>query len=321
MLRVRIVPCLLFVLAALFVSSASYGREPIKVIIDTDVAMGYKGHDVDDGLALLIALNSPELEIVGITASWGNHSQDKTCKKAKEIVEVTGNTHIPVHCGASGYRDLGKPTPASRFIAETVKADPGGITLLVIGTTTNVATAMMNDPEVAPAIKDIYSMGGTLSRKKHDWPYWAFLDLNYGANVKAARVLIDSDVPFHMAHSALCIETTITPERYERMVTTAPYMRDYLEEQTRSWFKLRFLVGPAPGIEGVVPWDVTALAMLLHPEWFEHNHVKGHIDHKGWGFKTVRIEDDNVPAEEADFNAPDTVIDKDAFWEWFFERI
>ncbi len=294
--------------------------DKIKVIIDMDIAMGYKGHDVDDGLMILIALNSPELEILGITTSWGNHDQEHTYAKAKEILRLTGREDIPCKRGADGYRDLGKATPASEFIAETVLAHPGEVTLLVVGTQTNVATAMMRRPEIVPAIKQVVAMGGTLA-PPGKWPYWAILDLNFGANVKAARHVLMSGVPFHVAHSKLCIETVITTERYQRMVETAPFHREILAEQTASWFKLRLLVGPAPGIEGVVPWDVTALAYLMHPEWFEDNWRRGEIDNKGWGYKTVRVYESGLTPETGDFNAPARLLDHDAFWEWFFERI
>ncbi len=63
-------------LLILLISPALQARE--KVIIDTDPAIGYPLRDVDDGLAMAIGLNSPELEIVGITTIYGNHTQDKT---------------------------------------------------------------------------------------------------------------------------------------------------------------------------------------------------------------------------------------------------
>jgi inosine-uridine nucleoside N-ribohydrolase len=312
---------LVLALSIMFLVSFSAGAsDKIKVIIDTDIAMGYRNHDVDDGLALLIALNSPELEILGVTASWGNHKQSKTYAKAKEILEVTGHGDIPCFSGASGYKDLGRETPASKFIAETALENPGEVTLLVIGTQTNVATAMMSDPKVAPAIKQVVCMGGTLA-PPGKWPYWAVLDLNFGANVKAARTVMSSGAPMHIAHSALCTRTIITPERYKRMVETAPFQRELLAEQTRSWFKLRFLVGPAPGIEGVVPWDVTALAYLIHPEWFEDNWIHGEIDNRGWGYKTVRVYEEGLPEGQGDFNAPSRLVDEEAFWKWFFKRI
>ena len=311
---------LTFVVAFCLLSPLATRADKIKVIIDTDLAMGYKGHDVDDGLALLIALNSPELEILGVTTSWGNHDQEHTHHKAIEILNRVGRDDIPVLRGSYGYYDLGEETDASRFIAETVMDHPGEVTLLVIGTQTNIATAMINHPEITPRIKQVVAMGGTLA-PPGKWPYWAVLDLNFGANVKAARYVLESGVPFHMAHSALCIETVITPEHYKRMIEQAPYQRDLLLEQTAYWFKLRFFVGPAPGIEGVVPWDVTALAYLLHPEWFEDNWRRGEIDNKGWGYKTVRVYESNLTPGYGDFNAPSALHDKDAFWEWFHSRI
>jgi len=300
-------------------AAAAYGEEKIKVIIDTDVAMGYPGHDVDDGLLLLIALNSPELEIVGVTAAWGNYTQDKTYAKAQEILKAADRTDIPCLTGARGPQDFGKQTPASKFIAETVLAQPGEVTILAIGTLTNVATAIMSDPRVAPAIKEVVSMGGTLVPPGH-WPFWAMFDLNYGANVKAARAVLMSGVRFNMIHSQLCMQTVMTPARYQRMISEAPFMRELIREQTREWYLQSQVLSPVPFSRGFVPWDVSALAYLLHREWFHDNWRQGEIDNQGWGRNSVVIYEAGLPPDQADFNAPDK-IDEEKFWQWFFERI
>jgi len=293
--------------------------EKVPVIIDTDVAIGYPGHDVDDGLLLLIALNSPELEILGVTTSWGNHTQAKTYAKAREILKAAGRSEIPCLSGASGPQDLGRETPASRFIAETVLAHPGQVYILIVGTTTNVATAIKSEPEVAPAIKEVVSMGGTLAPPGR-WPFWAMFDLNYGADVASARTVLMSGVRFNMIHSALCMETIMTPARYKRMTREAPFMRELIAEQTRQWYLESLFLSPKPNERGFVPWDVSALAYLLHPEWFHDNWRRGEIDDKGWGKRSVRIYDQGLPAGRGDFNAPDR-IDEARFWEWFFQRI
>jgi purine nucleosidase len=233
-MRPRLVALLLLLALAPKRGNPTQASEPRPVIIDTDVAMGYPGHDVDDGLVLLLALNSPELDILGITASWGNHDQDHTYAKAREILAAAGRSDIPCLRGADGRRDLGRETPASRFICDAVKKRPGEVTLLVIGTTTNIATALLLDPEVAPARKEIVSMGGTLAAPRR-WPFWAMIDLNYGADLPSARLVLESGVRFHMIHSRLCFQTIITPERYRRMTAEAPFMRDMLARQTRDW--------------------------------------------------------------------------------------
>jgi inosine-uridine nucleoside N-ribohydrolase len=312
-----------FFLAALLLALpflCAHAQSPLKVIIDTDVAMGYPGHDVDDGLLLIIALNSPELEILGVTAAWGNYTQDKTFKKAKEIVAAAGRTDVPCFSGAAGPEDLGRETPASRFIAETVLAHPGEVSIVAVGTLTNVATALLSDPKVAPSIKLISSMGGTQA-PPGKWPFWAMIDLNYGADLKSTRTVIESGAPFRSSGSALCFQTIVTPERYHRMVTEAPNMREMIAAQTRLWYRLNMVISPKPSERGFVPWDVTALAGLMHPEWFHDNRVKAELDDKGWGKKTVVIYQSGLPEGQGDFNAPDRIVSPEAFWEWFFQRI
>lgn len=302
-----------------FLSLPASASEKIKVIIDTDPAMGYAGHDVDDGLMLILALNSPELEILGVTTAWGNYTQGKTHPKAREILAAAGREDIPCLRGASGPWDFGKETPASRFIRETVLDEPGEVAVLAVGTLTNVATAMVADVDVAPSIKKVVSMGGTLA-PPGKWPKWAVLDLNYGADVRSARTVLGSGVEFHMIHSALCRQTLVTRDRYERMVNEAPFLREMIANQTKSWWALKTVMPSKPGKPSFTPWDVTALAYLLHPEWFRDQWIYADIDHEGWGYKTVVVYEKGLPPGRG-INAPSKVKDKNAFWEWFFERI
>jgi len=313
--RPRAFAALAFV-ALLLAGAAS--AAPIKVIIDTDVAMGYPGHDVDDGLVLLLALNSPELELVGVTAAWGNYTQQKTFAKARELLAAAGRSDIPCLAGARGPGDRGRPTPASLFIANAVTSRPGEIVILAVGTLTNLATAIGSDPEVAPAMQRIVSMGGTLAPPGR-WPLGAMLDLNYGADVKSARLVMQSGVPFTCIHSALCRQTVIGPDRYRRLIETAPFQRELIARETGGWFRLNLIVSPQPGTPGMVPWDVSALAFLVHPEFFTANWMRAEIDDRGFGYKTVVAREEGLPAGSG-INAPSRV-DADKFWAWFFERI
>ena len=121
----RLCGCLLAAVIAGLSLPSPASSAPIKVIIDTDPAMGYKYHDVDDGLMLIIALNSPELEILGVTAAWGNHTQDKTFAKAKEILFAAGRKDIssPYSCRArrkcsSRYKISARESLAAAFWVE-----------------------------------------------------------------------------------------------------------------------------------------------------------------------------------------------------------
>jgi len=156
---------------------------PFRVIIDTDPG-------VDDALALLLAMRSPELKIEGITAVAGNVPLELTLPNALRMVEIAGPTDIPVAAGAKaplvrrlvtaayvhGENGLGgavfpepkiKPIaePAAEFIRQVVRKHPGEVTLITIGPLTNVATALNSDPELAAMVKSLVMMGGSLSRE------------------------------------------------------------------------------------------------------------------------------------------------------------
>ena len=75
-----------------------------KIIIDTDPAMGTKGGDPEDFFAIMLAMNSPELDILGITTVQGNVPVERGFSNAKYLVEQL-NKDIPVHAGTPGTYD------------------------------------------------------------------------------------------------------------------------------------------------------------------------------------------------------------------------
>lgn len=154
-----------------------------KVIIDADPG-------VDDAMAIFFALQSPELEVLGITAVFGNSSVQTTTSNAIRIVETAVRPEIPVAAGANtpliipkrfsggasvhGQDGLGNageqlPQPRSKpitqnaaaFIVETVMANPGEITLVTMGPLTNIALALRLQPAIARAAKGVALMGGS----------------------------------------------------------------------------------------------------------------------------------------------------------------
>ena len=75
-----------------------------KIIIDTDPAMGTKGGDPEDCFAIMLAMNSPELDILGITTVQGNVPVERGYSNAKYLVTEL-NKDIPVHTGRPGTYD------------------------------------------------------------------------------------------------------------------------------------------------------------------------------------------------------------------------
>lgn len=207
-------------------SDAASNRGPFRVIIDTDPG-------VDDALALLLAMRSPELKIEAITPVAGNVPLELTLPNALRMVEIAGRTDIPVAAGARaplvrrlvtatyahGENGLGgavfpepktKPvaTPAAEMIREIVRKYPGEVTLITIGPLTNVATALSADPELASMVQGLIMMGGSLSGGN----ITPAAEFNIYVDPEAARIVFQSGIPVTMVGLDVTRKTSLTDE-------------------------------------------------------------------------------------------------------------
>ncbi len=201
-------------------------RDPLRVVIDTDPG-------VDDALALLLAMRSPELKIEAITAVAGNVPLELTLPNALRMVEIAGRTEIPVAAGARaplvrrlvtaayahGENGLGGAVfpeprfkavaePASVLIRNIVRKYPGEVTLLTIGPLTNVATALNSDPELAGMVRSLVMMGGSLSGGN----ITPAAEFNVYVDPEAARIVFQSGIPVTMVGLDVTRKTSLTGE-------------------------------------------------------------------------------------------------------------
>lgn len=159
-----------------------------KVLLDTDPGVGVPGADADDPIAILLALAHPDLDLVGVTTTFGNCPPSLTARGARAVLDAAGRHDIPVVPGRAvplsgslapelvqayaGAR--GRPgriplpevapsrTDAAEFIARTVDESPGEVTVVCIGPQTNLATALDADPTIAGRLGGVVFMGGAL---------------------------------------------------------------------------------------------------------------------------------------------------------------
>ena len=207
-------------------SNRGTGRGPFRVIIDTDPG-------VDDALALLLAMRSPELKIEAITPVAGNVPLELTLPNALRMVEIAGRTDIPVAAGARaplmrrlvtatyahGENGLGgavfpepktKPvaTPAAEIIHQIVRKYPGEVTLITIGPLTNIATALNADPDLAGMVRALVMMGGSLSGGN----ITPAAEFNVYVDPEAARIVFQSGIPVTMVGLDVTRRTSLTDE-------------------------------------------------------------------------------------------------------------
>jgi inosine-uridine nucleoside N-ribohydrolase len=196
---------------------------------------------VDDALALLLAMRSPELNIEAITAVAGNVPLELTLPNALRMVEIAGRTAIPVAAGAKaplvrrlvtaayahGENGLGgavfpepkiKPVsePAAEFIRQVVRKYPGEVTLITIGPQTNVAAALNSDAELAAMVKSLVMMGGSLSGRN----ITPAAELNVYVDPEAARIAFQSGIPITMVGLDVTRKTSLT-EDHVRLLEAA----------------------------------------------------------------------------------------------------
>ena len=141
--------------------------EPLtRIVLDTDLAMGAPGSDIDDGFALALAVADPGLVLELVTTVGGNTDVETATRLSTELLRVLGRSDVPVVRGAPGPLNprLRRPErshaapggaetgpSAAAEIVTRVMAEPGQLTQVAIGPHTNVALALLQEPRVATA--------------------------------------------------------------------------------------------------------------------------------------------------------------------------
>jgi purine nucleosidase len=199
-----------------------------RIILDTDI-----GTDVDDALALLLALASPEVALEGVTLVHAD--VDTRAKIALKVLRLAGRTEVPVCKGVSlpllrerkitwlGHEGEGidffdvralppDPRRAPDFIADSVTAAPGEVTLVPVGPLTNIAAAIILDPRVAETTKEIIVMGGC----RGEIDGWR-AEHNIASDPEAGRVVFGSGAPITMVGLDVTLQVTIDAANVARV--------------------------------------------------------------------------------------------------------
>jgi purine nucleosidase len=264
------------------------------IIIDTDPGQ-------DDAVAILLALASPELRVLGITCVAGNVPLALTQKNARIVCELARRPDIPVFAGCdrpltrplvtaehvhgkTGLDGITLPDPtmplqprhAVDFLIDTLRAEPPGtVTLCPLGPLTNIATALTRAPDIAPRIAEIVLMGGGYFEGGNITPAAEF---NIYVDPEAADIVFRAGIPLtvmplDVTHKALTSRAWV--ERMRALGT--PVAR-----AVASWtdFFERFDTAKY-GSEGAPLHDPCVIAYLVKPELFHGRHVNVMIETKG----------------------------------------
>jgi inosine-uridine nucleoside N-ribohydrolase len=293
-----------------FAAGSVNAQEPRKIIIDTDPAMGYLFRDIDDGLMLVSALTSPELDVIGITTTFGNTDVQRTTIKAREIRDRVGRTDVPVVPGVRGPGVPAEENDAARFIVEQVRRYPGEVTVFAAGPLTNLAAAFELDPGIAVLISEVVAVGGLIETGDPSvlsMPY----DLNFGVDSQAVQAILASPVALTLIHIELCLDFRSQAGPFKAMLTNAGDLAQYLLDQTRSWRLLK---------QGrFVLWDVVGLNFILNPDWYEASLSLVEL-HERSGPRVIVTVSADVPNGRP-VVLPMTMANLDQYWAWLEKHL
>jgi inosine-uridine nucleoside N-ribohydrolase len=287
-----------------------------KVIIDTDPAIGVKGRDIDDGLAILLLLASPEVELTGITTTSGNVPAEQGFQVANELLDRV-NVEVPVFQGASSKAELGQSNPAVEFLIDSVRENSGEITLLTVAPLTNVATAMMLDDSFAENLADLVIMGSTLKFILFSF----FGEFNFHMDGKAASFILNAKIPKTVI-SMDCITHSVFQQRHlDDLASNSSEFSQYLVEAIEPWLVANRRIWFRR--KGFFPWDPVAAGYVLRPDLFDKNYCTLTIQEEGKRSGRILKQ---TPATKDDYSRGNAINfplkhDSELFMLLFLERL
>ncbi|MDT0684129.1 nucleoside hydrolase [Roseicyclus sp. F158] len=265
-----------------------------KIIIDTDPGQ-------DDAVAILLALGSPELDLLAVTAVAGNVPLPLTAVNARKVCELANRRDIAVHAGCdaplsqplvtaehvhgkTGLDGTDLPDPTMPLAEEhgvdaiirlVREGAPGEITICALGPLTNVATALTRAPDIAARIGGIVLMGGAYFEVGNITPTAEF---NIYVDPEAAEIVFSSGIPItvlplDLTHKALIDRTRLDAIRA---------LGTPVAEAACGWldFYERFDVKKYGGDGGPLH-DPCVIAYLLKPDLFTGREINVEIETEG----------------------------------------
>lgn len=249
-----------------------------KIIIDCDPG-------IDDTLALMLALSSPELEVIGITVVCGNVPTDIGAENALKVLKFMGRLDIPVYCGEEaplkrdyisaqdthGMDGLGESNypavtetrakkDAVNFLINTLKTQKN-VSIIAVGPLTNIAKALQKNREVFKNLDEFISMGGSFKSHGNCSPV---AEYNYWCDPDAARYVYENlPKKIHMVGLDVTRKIVLTPNILEYMQILDKEKGGFIKKITRFYYDFHWKY---ERVIGCVINDPLAVAYFINRE-------------------------------------------------------
>ncbi len=306
-----------------------------KIIVDCDPG-------IDDSLAIMLALNSPEVEDIGITIVAGNSPSELGFKNAKRDLKFLGRLDIPVYVGADkprvrdyvnaldthGDDGLGESflpevpdqaipkESAVEFLKKSLRG--GDVSVIALGPLTNLAELIDSDIDSFLSIKRLVSMGGNFRSHGNCSPV---AEYNYWEDPDSAKVVFDAMYEAGREIEMVGLDVTrkivLTTDILEDMKRKNPVVGDFVERITKFYFKFHW---EWEHIRGCVINDPLAVAQFIRPSILSGIEAFTEVETSGISIGQTVV--DSMGFYRKHSNALIyTTVDEKAFWDLFLPRI
>jgi purine nucleosidase len=257
----------------------------MKVIFDTDPG-------IDDAMALLYLSKLPEIDLIGITTVVGNAGIDHTTRNAlflkqkfglaAPVIRGAGETldgvfkpePVAVH-GENGLGEIDIPPvdesglasgTAHQFIIDSLKANPGEVTIIAVGRMTNLALALRQAPDVAKLAKQVIIMGGAFGYQGRSGNITPLAEANIHGDPVAADEIFAAEWPVVVVGLDVTHDIILDNAYLAALANEAGENGELLRQMCGHYAKFYMNV---MGLSGVVGHDLLAVTYALYPDWFE----------------------------------------------------
>lgn len=313
----------------------------MRLILDTDLAMGAPGSDIDDGFALALAVAEPALDLELVTTVNGNTDVESATILSLELRE---RLHVDVPVVKGAHTPLTRPErirkPAENVVRDFVKgrqpndgyaaarlvdlvmANPGEITICAIGPLTNIALAMTLEPRFAASVKEIVVMGGVFL---HTMAHRSMPgEFNVWVDPEAAATVLRSGAVQRWVGLDVTLLVRLTREDARALVAAGNPFSVFAGEATEAW--IDHIAVRDPGDErnhhSCAMHDPLAVAAIVHPEFLTWAPAAVDVVTGDGIARGVMVTDlghgPDAPAPNVQIA---TDVDVDAFRTYFLDRI
>ncbi len=249
-----------------------------RVVLDTDPG-------IDDSLAILLAVASPEIDLAAVTVTGGNCSCAQGTRNALGVLELAGRRNIPVCAGVTlplirppltapethgdeglGYARLPDPRTAAsdehgvdRIVRE-IMAAPGEVTLVAVAPLTNVALAVRKEPRIIERVRQVIIMGGAV---RADGNTTSLGEFNFLVDPHAAHIVLESGMPITLLPWDITKDILLRKTDVDRLLETPGGVTQFIADATRFYMDFHLA---AFGWAGCSINDPAALAMVFAPD-------------------------------------------------------